>query len=427
VCCGCSFLRASALLTPFLAALAVVSCGMRDHQPDDCSRVPSSPRADAKDAVLHVRDSAGIRIVESFDRDQLGRLPRWTLRNDPHLRIGSLEEGPAAFGRIAGIAAGPDGTLYVSDALNFQIRAFSRVGEWRWSKGRLGDGPGEFRGVQGIELCGGRIVVADLFSRRLTVFDDAGSVLGTERWSPAVGGFVPSRWTCDVSGMWLQIDRESVARVEEGPHRVRAHLSTGAFGEKRVQPLGGDFWIDRYRHTTIDGPSDLGTSTLGTVFSGGVHIVDTGRAELRTYSSHGTLVRIVRWYVEPRVVTREFLREEADARSKVLRPEQRSTYRALWLSLRHPSVLPVSDTLIPVPGGGVWVRRFEPRSSGARHREWWMISADGMLTGVLEVPEGLSLRRVVPEGAIGVVRDSLGVQFVELRQVLERGDGYHAP
>lgn len=87
-------------------------------------------------------DSAGVEIVSNPGTDRpLG----WQFREVA--RIGGADGGPEAFYQVyqASVAAGPDGTIYVMDAGNRQLRAFDDRGRHLWSAGREGEGPGEFR------------------------------------------------------------------------------------------------------------------------------------------------------------------------------------------------------------------------------------------------------------------------------------------
>ena len=66
-------------------------------------------------------------------------------------RIGAVggtgPERPDEFGKVTGVVAGNDGTIYVADGLAYEIRAFSPDGELLLRVGREGGGPGEFRSI----------------------------------------------------------------------------------------------------------------------------------------------------------------------------------------------------------------------------------------------------------------------------------------
>jgi len=62
------------------------------------------------------------------------------------------EESELIFGNIAGVLAGPDGTLYVLDSQLSQVSVFAPDGRFLRTVGREGDGPGEARRPSGLLL-----------------------------------------------------------------------------------------------------------------------------------------------------------------------------------------------------------------------------------------------------------------------------------
>jgi len=67
------------------------------------------------------------------------------LSADPLLSVGMLD-GPDEyhFGDINAGSLLADGSVVVSDPMNFRIQRFGSDGEHLWSRGREGEGPGEF-------------------------------------------------------------------------------------------------------------------------------------------------------------------------------------------------------------------------------------------------------------------------------------------
>lgn len=69
------------------------------------------------------------------------------------MRLGSLgAEGPELFGRIDGLALGPEGDVYVLDGQASEVRAFNQDGTFRVGFGGEGGGPGELDGAAGLAL-----------------------------------------------------------------------------------------------------------------------------------------------------------------------------------------------------------------------------------------------------------------------------------
>ena len=83
------------------------------------------------------------------------------------------------------VAAGGE-RLYVTDGYgNARVHAFSSTGEYQFSWGALGSGPGEFHLPHGIDVDGrGRVFVADRENSRIQLFDAEGGFL--EEWRDIV-------------------------------------------------------------------------------------------------------------------------------------------------------------------------------------------------------------------------------------------------
>jgi hypothetical protein len=75
--------------------------------------------------------------------------------------------------------------------------------------------------------------------------------------------------------------------------------------------------------------------------------------------------------------------------------------------------LPVLDGLLVAANGQVWVRRYS--EDPAEERLWWVFSANLALLGTAVVPEGLNVMAIGDGELFVVSRDSLGVEYVEVR------------
>ncbi len=362
-------------------------------------------------------DSAGVRIVETLRPRGVETSNRWRVAAAPEFRIGSAFDEPTMLAGVTGIAYGPAGEIVVANAQTLQIKMFSAAGEPIWSQGRVGDGPGEYRGFRTVEHCGGHILVADLQSRRFTLLNGAGEVTATRLWHPLRRLAAPFRLSCTDDGAFVQLDRESNPPAEEGSYTVPAIIGFGRVGGESPEPILAIPGIDRRRHGTVDGPADFGKTTWAVALPQGVIVIQSTTTEFRTYDAEGHLSRVARWMYSPKPITSGVLRSEVTERESSLPRSMRSSYRKLWLSLDHPDYLPAIDTIVPADNGGFWARRFQLRSESLPLVEWWRVGSDGVLRGIVEVPADFTLFRVVPGAVLGLVRDSLGVEYVEKRLI----------
>lgn len=105
--------------------------------------------------------------------------PAWGTDPRPieRIRIGMLDGPPEyTFGDVLFLTVRPDGAMFVYDHAGPQISQYSGDGSYVRPIGRVGEGPGEYRSVAGIELLeGGDLVVWDPGNARLSIYDSTGS------------------------------------------------------------------------------------------------------------------------------------------------------------------------------------------------------------------------------------------------------------
>ena len=106
-------------------------------------------------------------------------------------RIGAVgglgTERPDEFGKVTGVVAGEDGTIYVADRQASEIRAFSPGGEFVHRTGRDGAGPGEFRSIVSLGMLGDTMVVLDAGNSRLGLLSPSGEWLGQRMYNKVSG------------------------------------------------------------------------------------------------------------------------------------------------------------------------------------------------------------------------------------------------
>lgn len=110
--------------------------------------------------------------------------PRWTLV--PELRIGSdAVSGPEyEFTTIREIAVSPNGSMYVVQGQEQEIRVFDTQGKYVRTIGRQGGGPGEFTGLGSIGFIADTLYAMDFRQRRITLFRADGSLISTLVYDP---------------------------------------------------------------------------------------------------------------------------------------------------------------------------------------------------------------------------------------------------
>ncbi len=109
------------------------------------------------------------------------------------LEIGLLD-GPEeyTFGRISGLALDESGSIYVADAMADEVRVFDATGEFQFTIGRSGSGPGELQGPCCLAIDNAeRLWIRDTQNRRYNAYavgDTAAEYLENRRMAHNAGG-----------------------------------------------------------------------------------------------------------------------------------------------------------------------------------------------------------------------------------------------
>lgn len=164
---------------------------------------------------------------------------------DLHLQIGAPGSGAGQLEAPWGVAAGPDGSVYVTDTGNDRVQVFARTGELLRAWGGTGSANGQLDGPTGIALCGSTVYVSDTNNGRVQLFDTAGNFLA------AYGATTPHGLACD--DLYLYV-------AETGANRV----SVWEWDDYGMQP------------PTMPGPGELLAPTGLALGPGGLYVADTG-------------------------------------------------------------------------------------------------------------------------------------------------------
>lgn len=145
-----------------------------------CSRGPTPPKGEA---IPHLDIQLGNAQVHSYIKD----FPEWRIK--PVLTLGTADDGPEAFGRIAAIVADESGNIYVGDAHSREILVFGPNGEHLHAIARRGRGPGEIEALASVAWVGDTLAVLDPTNRRISLFARDGSWI--DSWPHLRGGSGP--------------------------------------------------------------------------------------------------------------------------------------------------------------------------------------------------------------------------------------------
>lgn len=171
------------------------------------------------------------------------------------------------FGKIAGVAVGGDGAVYVGDRQALVVWQFDSTGVLVDSIGAEGDGPGDFKNIGSLQFVGDRLLVFDGSLRRLTSFDakDPEEVRTTTFRTPRSPGFawvggdgrvVAGATSAVAVGRDAPTDSMTVHLVSEGgvveswgdtllsmPRNESLVVTSPGFVMSQPMPFGGRSWV----------------------------------------------------------------------------------------------------------------------------------------------------------------------------------------
>lgn len=342
-----------------------------------------------------------------------GEPPQWSLEHV--VTIGSVDDGPAAFGRVVSVLADSEGAVYVADALAGEIRVFDQSGRHLRTIGRKGRGPGEFTSLYALAWLGDTIAALDPGNARIELLSRDGSQVGSFRHQPITGpeetlhrasqheflARIVQRGERGLDSYFVRYTGASAADTIPAPPRVQLPgAGIQCEGEEMIaffsQPFGS-----RQVHTFVEGGRLVGGMTA--------------EYRLALVARNGDTLRVIERQRPPVPITdaewndglasyREFRERAPGARcepASFSRPAAKAPWTALFVG----------------GDGRLWVRATTRDGS-----VFEVFEQAGRLVGMVAVPE--RMRDTTPyfgNGMLYVVEaDSLDVQSVSAYRVGER-------
>lgn len=412
------------------AACGMVACGVDSDPPGADSAAQAIPQ-------YHIRDSAGIRIIEN-DRPEEGSRLGWQIGPDPSLTIGSVEGEDAYQLHLVDDALKlGDGRIVVANGGAHQLLVFDENGDYLTAWGQKGEGPGDFGGERGGDAYGSRLFWAEpwpgdsitvchgtysLGLELLSVFDLEGHHARTVNLARGAanarcrdvlrsGSIIASRSLEEWSGYpptgIHRYDMDFTLLDGDGAVLAELGIRPGAeefyyLDESDFPPLS--FWM-------FDPPFQR--TVVWSAWGDLAIVSQTDRYEIRAYGSDGSLVRVVRRDHDARAPTPEDL---DTYRTDLLEPIENGELKELLATVTAalplvPSI-PAYSAIEVDALGYLWVREYNlPGEDGAL---WTVFNPDGIVQGFVETPAGLVIYEIGAAYILGEVRDEFGVEYVQL-------------
>lgn len=373
-----------------------------------------------------VRDSAGIRIVESG-----AAAPRLlTLNPEPLLEIGEMEGAPEyQLHNVQHATRLSDGTIVIANTGSSEVRYYDEAGRHLRSSGRRGGGPGEFESISFMRrLAGDTVLIWDARNRRVTLLGPDGAYI--RDFTPeGMNGQVMSGVDAALEdGTLLARGTGRVPSASTTSHRDTLHYSTirgdsvrelprypGAERSLRIQESGG-----RIMSIMI---SQVAFARTAHTAAGrdGFYIGASDAYEVHRYDGAGTLRAIIRSaHVPERPVTADLFQAWVDATlerrarsftESGLEFDAAAVRKDVEESERAPSV-PLFGDLVADQAGGVWVQDYVMPGADGRPERWTIFAEDGTMRGAIDLPPRFRPMYVDGDTVTGVITDEYDVQYV---------------
>jgi hypothetical protein len=360
-----------------------------------------------------VRDSAGVRIVES-SAPSWADGEGWTVAAEPSLSIGALDGPPeVSFDGIRSVRRFADSMLVVADAGSGEVRLFDGAGGFVRAFGASGDGPGEFRIMQSVGIARDSVWVYDVQLNRLTVVD------------PTTGGFraaqlearalrLGTAGTLADASLVLAADlmfgaaapstgmtRSNAAYVHISPTGETLDTILVAEGTDSFVRVGDDF-IEVIR-------PPFGRTVSHALRGDRLLYGNQTSYEIRSYDLDGTLVEIDRRSGVDLSFDESAYLEAVETRVALAPEAGQARLRRSYEEMPRPSTRPAFREFIVDALDHLWVQDFSVDGAATT---WAVFSPDGIWMGDVALPDGFEPTQILDNEMIGVWRDELDVEYV---------------
>lgn len=380
-------------------------------------------------ASVVVRDSAGVRIIESgvplWSEDTSWKLGEPAVRIEPE-----ITDSIHLFG-VRDVVALSDGRLVVANRGTSQLFFFSETGGFLGAVGRRGQGPGEFDPIQRLFTCAGdTLVVAEL--DRLTVLDGRGQLVRTARLGRASAeGYHGVEGVSDDCSSVLVLTRARIAPpLLPGPYDQRHTLFWQDLDTGRRDTVasfaGPEAEIFDHGGVTWPRPVPWGSRAVWAIAGDHIALGHARAFEVEVRDRRGGLSRILRWPGERRRVSAgdralyTRLREEYLGRY----PAAGVTEPPLDAYSHSPGEMPTFAAVRVDHAGNIWLRDYLGESGGRpgvfepeeppEIQVWRVLDDSGRYLGPVRLPGSLQVLGFAGERVVGVERDSLDLERIVL-------------
>ncbi len=389
-----------------------------------------------------VRDSAGVRIVESH-APQWDDVMAWRLGGAPLIDIGGETGDPdSELYRVVGALRLEDGRIVIANGGSHQLRFYDPSGGYLGSAGGRWDGPGEFQGMRWVARYNAdSLVVYDSRHRRLSFFDTQGrfgrsltlrspddfgnrsgrsaTVVSSARRAVPLGVFATGAYLASVSQPFSDLPTEGLVRPE-------VHLLLYDANGEFADTLGVFPGTERSVNTVISGrsvnrflfPPHFGRSTTFLAHENELFVAVGDLYEVMVYGPDGRLRSLIRRDHELLPVTQSELDELLRVRlTDVDDDKSRRDMRRRFTSTASSKSIPAVASIKIDDLGNIWVEEYDWPHTG--QPRWTVFERNGQLLGTLPLPSSFTPYHIGADFILGRWEDELEVEHVRLFRIVK--------
>lgn len=338
------------------------------------------------------------------------------------LRIGEVSgDAMKEFGLVTDVLKLRDGSIVVADHQALEARVFSGEGAYLLSIGGKGRGPGEFMGLTRLSRLAGDTIIAGNYLKTV-VFSPDGSYV-RERlndWTGTVNRpmFIETHYPLDDRMFILYAMTSSSGQTGERPLSRSPIMYLVADAEAGTRDTLSLF-LGSEQMTYRDGEGSHAAAPLfparTILMLGTDHVVagDQAADSVLVYDIAARRRSWVRLPLEAQPIPEAVRNNAYETACDWTSDEERR--RRCEISLRVPpeqAQFPVFEDVAVDSAGSIWLKQYSsvPNPQSAT---WLIVRPSGEALAKIRLPPDLRLLQIGDSYIVGLVRDNLGVQFVE--------------
>lgn len=382
-------------------------------------------------ATFSVRDSAGVRLVESH-------IPEWDLDGglavsaEPVLHLGETDgEETLQFFNVTGGLRFSDGRIAILNSGSKTVRVFGKDGGFITEFGGSGDGPGEFRTLGSIHcLPGDTLLIWDGRRPGFSLFTSSGEFIRSQRLTPPGAEQLRGVEPLPDGRLVVKTYASPLTQSDDrgvGIHRDPAPLFLFDRGGELLDTVGifpsTETAIMEVAGHTLVGAAPFPKSTWIDVKGSSVYVGTANTTEVSVFSPEGMVEAVFR-HPEADLVLRQEDRDWYEDRMTEMAstPQEEQMLGPVLEALVFPETRAAFNDLRLDRTGRIWLRTGRDFPPLAPSTDWTVLSKEGVLLGTLSLPKRFEVLEFGGDYLLGVWKNEMDVEFIRLYSLENRAE-----